>query len=96
MPHVICEPCRGCKYTECIEFCPVPGGCFCEGERQLYIDPAKCIDCEACVPRCPVEAIYLHDEVPEKWRHYIALNAEMVQTCPRITEKRPRDDGGGP
>jgi len=91
MTHVVCQPCRDCKYTDCVEFCPVPGGCFREGERQLYIDPAKCIDCEACVPRCPVEAIYLDEEVPEPWRDYIQKNAEMAPKCPAITKKRKPD-----
>jgi len=91
MTHVVCQPCRDCKYTDCVEFCPVPGGCFREGERQLYIDPAKCIDCEACVPRCPVEAIYLDEEVPEQWRDYIQKNAEMAPKCPAITKKRKPD-----
>jgi ferredoxin len=57
---------------------------------MLYIDPRKCIDCEACVPRCPVEAIYLDENVPDEWRSYIALNAEMAPQCPSITEKKPK------
>ena len=89
MPHVVCEPCRDCKYTDCVEACPVPGSCFHEGDRMLYIDPAKCIDCEACVPRCPVGAIYADESVPEKWRDYIGLNVAMAAQCPRISEKKP-------
>jgi ferredoxin len=64
--------------------------CFHEDEKMLYIDPLECIDCGACVPECPVEAIYDETAVPEKWRHYIALNADGARRCPRITEKRDR------
>lgn len=86
MPHVVCQPCYDCKYTDCVEACPTSA--FREGERMLYIDPNVCIDCEACVPRCPVEAIYLDENVPPQWREYIALNAEMAAKCPVITEKK--------
>jgi ferredoxin len=88
MPHVICEPCYECKSADCVEVCPVPGGCFHEGEKMLYINPAKCIDCEACVSECPVNAIYLDENVPEKWRNYIELNAQMAPKSPSITEKK--------
>jgi ferredoxin len=71
-----------------VEVCPVPGGCFREGEQMLYIDPQKCIDCEACVPQCPVDAIFLDENVPAEWQSYIALNAEMAEKCPPITEKK--------
>jgi ferredoxin len=55
---------------------------------MLYIDPETCIDCEACVPECPVEAIFLDEDVPEKWHEYIALNAEMATQCEMINEKK--------
>jgi ferredoxin len=87
MPHVVCQPCYDCKYTDCAEVCPVAA--FREGERMLYIDPEVCIDCEACVPTCPVEAIFADENVPEKWQSYIQLNAEMAPQCPVITEKKP-------
>jgi ferredoxin len=64
--------------------------CFHEGEKMLYIDPVDCIDCEACVPECPVEAIYHDGAVPEKWRSYIELNAEQSRLLPRISEKKER------
>lgn len=54
---------------------------------MLYIHPDECIDCEACVPECPVEAIYHEDDVPEEWKSYTQLNAEMSATCESITEK---------
>jgi ferredoxin len=57
--------------------------------KMLYIDPTECIDCDACVSECPVEAIFYEENVPEQWRDFIALNAEMSQQCPAITEKKP-------
>jgi ferredoxin len=55
---------------------------------MLYIDPLECIDCEACVPECPVEAIFYEDNVPNEWKEFIQLNAEMAAQCPPILEKR--------
>jgi ferredoxin len=86
MTHVVCEPCFGCKYTDCVVVCPVE--CFYEGEKILYIHPDECIDCEACVPECPVEAIFHEDNVPEEWKPFTQLNAEMAPQCPVITEKK--------
>ena len=62
MTHVVAQPCFGCKYTDCVVVCPVE--CFYEGEQILYIHPDECIDCEACVPECPYEAIFPEEEVP--------------------------------
>ena len=86
MTHVVCEPCLDCKYTDCVEVCPVD--CFYEAERMLYIHPDECIDCEACVAECPVEAIFLDENVPDKWQSYIAMNAEKAPECEVITEKK--------
>ncbi len=86
MTHVVCEPCFGCKYTDCVVVCPVE--CFYEGEQILYIHADECIDCEACVPECPVEAIFHEDNVPEEWADFTALNAEMATQTPVITEKK--------
>nr|WP_299460840.1 ferredoxin family protein [uncultured Gimesia sp.] len=55
---------------------------------MVYINPDECIDCEACVPECPVEAIYHEDNVPEKWKEYIQINADKSQELPVITEKK--------
>jgi ferredoxin len=55
---------------------------------MLYIDPVECIDCQQCVPACPVEAIFKDDDVPEQWRDFIKLNAEMARHCPSIVEKK--------
>ncbi len=85
MAMVVTEPCFGCKYTDCVVVCPCD--CFHEGESMLFIDPDPCIDCQACIPECPVQAIYYEDDVPEPWREYIALNREMAPQYPQITEK---------
>jgi NAD-dependent dihydropyrimidine dehydrogenase PreA subunit len=85
MAYVICEPCIGTKDTACVDVCPVDcihprknEGDFATAEL-LYIHPDECIDCGACVPACPVEAIFALDEVPEKWKHFIEINAEHFQ-----------------
>ena len=75
MAYVVTSNCVKCKYTDCAEVCPVDA--FREGKYMLYIDPAPCIDCNACVDVCPVNAIYSGDKVPESEKEYIALNAEM-------------------
>ena len=86
MAYVVTEACFGCKYTDCVVVCPVE--CFHEGDQMLYIDPAVCVDCDACVSECPVEAIFYEDNVPAEWHDYIALNAEMAPKCPQITERK--------
>jgi ferredoxin len=92
MAFVVTAPCFGCKYTDCVVVCPCE--CFHEGEQMLYIDPVDCIDCEACMPECPVEAIFYEDNVPAEWREFIQLNAEMVEKTPVITErKKPLCEG---
>ncbi len=89
MTFVVTEPCLDCKYTDCVTVCPCD--CFHEGERMLFIDPSECIDCEACVPECPVEAIFGEEDVPDKWRVYVTLNAEGAKRYPSITERKERD-----
>jgi ferredoxin len=86
MTHVVCQACFGCKYTDCVVVCPVE--CFYEGDQMLYIHPEECIDCEACVPECPVEAIFLEENVPEGQEGFIELNAELALTTEVITEKK--------
>lgn len=86
MAHVVTQPCFGCKYTDCVVVCPVD--CFYEGEQMLYIHPDECTDCGACVSECPVEAIFIDEAVPEAWRDFIALNAEMAPRSPNITSRR--------
>jgi len=87
MPHVVAEPCIKCKYTDCVEVCPVE--CFSEGENFLVIDPEECIDCGACVPECPTEAIFLDEDLPGKWANYEQLNAELAGSWPRIYAQKP-------
>lgn len=86
MTSVVTEPCQGCKYTDCVVVCPVEA--FREGEQMVYIDPDACIDCDGCIPECPVGAIYAEANVPEQWQDYIALNAEMANVCPPIVERK--------
>ena len=86
MPHVVAKPCDGCRYTDCVVVCPVE--CFYEGEKMLYINPDECIDCEACVPECPVEAIFHEDDLPDEGKEYGELNAYQSQNTENITEKK--------
>ena len=75
MTFIIAEPCIGVKDAACVDVCPVD--CIHEGDDQYYIDPDECIDCGACEPECPVEAIFPEDEVPEKWASFIEKNANF-------------------
>ena len=86
MAHVVVEPCVKCKYTDCVEVCPVD--CFHEHAEWLVIDPLECIDCGACIPVCPVEAIYEEEDVPEKWHSYIALNEKLAADLPVLAERK--------
>ena len=85
MTYVVAEPCIKCKYTDCVDVCPVD--CFYEGENFLVIHPDECIDCGACVPECPTEAIFSEDDLPEKWSDYLELNAKLAEDWPVIEEK---------
>jgi len=83
--YIIFEPSIGTKDSASVDVCPVDcihprkdEGDF-ESSTMLFIHPDECIDCGACVPACPVEAIFALDEVPEKWKNYIAINAEHYQ-----------------
>jgi ferredoxin len=77
MTYVVTDPCINCKYTNCAAVCPVDA--FREGPNFLTIDPLECIDCDACVAECPVEAIYPDDEVPLEWEHFIDLNDRLAE-----------------
>jgi len=87
MTYVVTENCIKCKYTDCVEVCPVD--CFHEGPNFLVIDPDECIDCTLCEPECPAEAIFAEDDVPDGQEKYIALNAELSPLWPVITEQKP-------
>jgi NAD-dependent dihydropyrimidine dehydrogenase PreA subunit len=73
--YVIAQPCVDLKDKACIEECPVD--CIYEGSRSLYIHPDECVDCGACEPVCPVEAIYYEDDVPDEWKDYYRANVEF-------------------
>jgi ferredoxin len=72
MAHVIVQPCIGVKDAACVGVCPVD--CIYEGDDMYYINPDECIDCGACEPECPVEAIFAEDSVPEQWASFVAKN----------------------
>ena len=76
MTYVIAEPCIDVKDKTCIDVCPVD--CIYETEHMLVIDPVECIECGACEPECPVEAIYPEDALPEKWLPFVRVNAAWV------------------
>ena len=86
MPFVVTENCIKCKYTDCVEVCPVD--CFYEGPNMLVIHPEECIDCGACEPVCPVHAIYREEDLPAKWAEYKQLNAELSTRWPNISAKK--------
>jgi len=86
MTYVVTENCIKCKYTDCVEVCPVD--CFHEGPNFLVIDPDECIDCTLCVPECPINAIFAEDDLPEDQRQFLTLNAELAKAWPVITEKK--------
>lgn len=91
MTFVVTESCIKCKYTDCVEVCPVD--CFYEGPNYLVIDPDECIDCALCEPECPVDAIYSEDDLPEHYQKYVDINAKLAQRWPNITEhKEPPED----
>ena len=87
MTYVVTETCIKCKYTDCVDVCPVD--CFREGPNMLVIDPDECIDCTLCVPECPVEAIFAEDDVPDAQQEFIALNARAREAWKPIIESKP-------
>lgn len=85
MSHVICEPCIATKQAACVDVCPTdaihprvdePGF---DTAAQLFIDPARCIDCGLCVPECPVKAIFAGDDVPGPWHRFVQVNTEYFR-----------------
>jgi len=87
MTHVVTESCIKCRFTDCVDVCPVD--CFREGPNFLTIDPDECIDCAVCIPECPVNAIYAEEDVPEDQKPFIAINAELAKVWPSITRMKP-------
>tara|TARA_B100000902_G_scaffold339370_1_gene341552 strand:+ start:144 stop:752 length:609 start_codon:yes stop_codon:yes gene_type:complete len=86
MTYVVTESCIKCKYTDCVEVCPVD--CFYEGPEFLVIHPDECIDCGLCEPECPIEAIYADDEVPNDQIDFIEINAKLSDVYENITEAK--------
>ena len=85
MTPIVTDNCKGCRFTDCVSVCPV--ACFHYDDEMLYIDPDTCIDCSACIPECPVEAIYEGDDIPEGQEHWIEINAEKAAELPVIEEQ---------
>ncbi|MGU9978293.1 MAG: ferredoxin FdxA [Candidatus Oxydemutatoraceae bacterium WSBS_2016_MAG_OTU14] len=90
MAYVVTESCIKCKYTDCVEVCPVD--CFHEGPNFLVIDPEECIDCTLCVPECPVDAIFAEDDLPEEQKQFLKINEELSLKWPILTIKKPAPD----
>jgi ferredoxin len=91
MTFVVTENCINCKYTDCVEVCPVD--CFHEGPNFLVIDPDECIDCTLCEPECPIGAIFDEGDLPPGQEQFLELNAELSRAWPVITQmKAPPDD----
>ena len=87
MTFIVKEECIKCKYTDCVEVCPVD--CFYEGPNMLVINPDECIDCALCEPECPVDAIVSDDDLPEDQEAFYAINEKYSKIWPNITEIIP-------
>ncbi|WP_437556909.1 ferredoxin FdxA [Acidithiobacillus sulfuriphilus] len=87
MTYVVTEACIKCKYTDCVDVCPVD--CFREGPNFLVIDPDECIDCTLCEPECPVGAIFRDDDLPEGQEEFQEINARLARVWPPIIQKKP-------
>jgi ferredoxin len=83
MTTIVTENCKRCRFTDCVAVCPV--ACFHGDDEMLYIDPEVCIDCSACIPKCPVDAI-VEDPIPEEMEQWIEINAERAPALPLVTE----------
>ena len=83
MTHVVTDACILCKYTDCVDVCPVD--CFHEGPNTLVINPNECIDCAVCVPECPAEAIFAEEDVPENQQENGPRSPVQRTRCPMRT-----------
>ena len=86
MTFVVLENCIRCKYTDCVEVCPVD--CFHEGPTMLVINPDECIDCDECVAACPAVAIFNEDDLPEEKIKFLEINEELSRVWPQITDQK--------
>ncbi|MDB5780845.1 indolepyruvate ferredoxin oxidoreductase subunit alpha [Caballeronia mineralivorans] len=87
MPHVVTDNCQRCRFTDCVTHCPVQ--CFHADDERVYIDPEVCIDCSACVPICPVQAIYDSLDLPDAYAHELVINAQRSHLLPVISAHLP-------
>lgn len=90
MTFLVTEPCIKCKYTDCVEVCPVD--CFHEGPNMLVIDPEECIDCAMCETECPVNAIVSEDDLSDDQRDFLEINEELSTKWPVITSMKKAPD----
>ncbi|MBA3596419.1 MAG: 4Fe-4S dicluster domain-containing protein [Methylibium sp.] len=91
MTHVVTDNCRHCRFTDCVATCPV--ACFHVNEVRVYIDPAVCIDCGACIPACPVHAIVEEFDLSPDQQHWIEINARESGRYPTVRAKLPPLEG---
>ncbi len=85
MTFVVTSNCKGCRFTDCVAVCPVE--CFHGDGEMLYIDPEECIDCGACVPECPVEAIFDEAQIPDDQQEWLQINKDKAQSLPVVAEQ---------
>jgi ferredoxin len=93
--YIIAEPCIDLKDRSCVDVCPVD--CIHEAARILVIDPEECIDCGACEPECPVEAIFPEDALPDKWEPFVRINyayGDGIDVVNKLVEEQRGDDDG--
>ena len=90
MTFVVVDNCIKCKYTDCVEVCPVDA--FHEGPNFLAINPDECIDCTLCEPECPINAIYPEDDVPAGQEASPRSTPSCAKTWPVITERKDAPD----
>ena len=86
MAVVVTDNCTDCKFTECVSVCPV--SCFHHDDRMVYVDPDLCIDCQACLPICPVGAIYDVADLPPEKMHWVEINATRAAELASILTKQ--------
>lgn len=86
MTYVVTENCIQCKFTDCVDVCPVD--CFVEGPNFLAINPDECIDCTLCVAECPAEAIFAEDDVPADQQQFIEINERLAKVWPVISARK--------
>jgi ferredoxin len=86
MSYIVTTHCVDCKYTDCVTVCPVDA--FHEGPRMVYINPDTCVNCDACVPACPIEAIFSEENLPSKYQEWVQINIDGAAKFPIINQKK--------